>query len=380
MLYNRDPFPLPVTYDEWVKRARVNLPIASFDYVAGGAGLEETMRSNRKAFLDWHIRPRMLRDITNRDLSVSLFGHTYPAPFLLAPLGIQGVIHPDAELGTARAASKMRIPFTLSTVSSRSIEQVAETMGSSPRWFQLFWPNDLDIMKSLVHRAENAGYSAIVLTVDTRAGFGWRPRSIRNNFYPFLQGEGMANFLSDPVFRVKLKQPPEQNMYAAISLFLQIIWNPGLTWEQIPILRNLTKLPVLIKGILHPEDARLAMGLGMDGIVVSNHGGRQLDGEIATLDALPKIIDAVEGRIPVLFDGGIREGVDVLKTIALGATAVLLGRPYIYGLAVAGERGVTQVIRNMMGDIDISLANAGEKSIAEINRSLLVPADVECEY
>ncbi|MFC5471242.1 alpha-hydroxy-acid oxidizing protein [Cohnella suwonensis] len=366
----------PVTFEDWENRARTILPVSSFDYITGGAGSEETMRANRTVFLRWHIQPRVLSDVSKRDLTVTLFGRTFPAPFLLAPLGIQGVTHPEAELGSARAASRLGIPFILSTVASRTIEQVAYVMGGAPRWFQLFWPTDNDVMVSLVRRAEKAGYSAIVLTVDTAAGFGWRPRSIRNHFYPFLFGEGMANFISDPVFRSKLKQPPEKDMYAAIMQFLKIIWNPALSWENLTFLRKLTKLPILLKGILNPNDAELALQLGMDGIVVSNHGGRQLDGEIAALEALPMICDCIQGRIPVLMDSGIRGGADVLKTIALGATAVLIGRPYIYGLAVAGEKGVHQVIRNLIADIDISLANTGRKSIAEIDRSLLVQAQI----
>lgn len=364
----------PVTYEDWKNRAREILEDAPFDYISGGAGSEETIRSNRTSFLHWHIQPEVLSDVSKRDLTVNLFDQIFPVPFLLAPAGIQGVMHTQADLGSARAASTWGIPFILSTVSSRTIEHVAFEMGSAPRWFQLFWPKDPDVMMSLVHRAERAGYSAIVLTLDAPAGFGWRPRSIRNNFNPFISGEGMANFISDPVFRSKLKQPPEKDMSAAISLFLQMIWNSSLTWKDLPFLREQTRLPILLKGILKPRDAELAVQLGMDGIVVSNHGGRQLDGEISALEALPMICDVIQGRIPVLMDSGIRGGADVLKAIALGARAVLLGRPYLYGLAVAGEKGVNQVLRNLIYDIDVSLAITGRKSISEIDRSLLVPA------
>jgi isopentenyl diphosphate isomerase/L-lactate dehydrogenase-like FMN-dependent dehydrogenase len=362
--------PLPVGYEEWEYRARQILPDGPFGYIAGGAGSEDTMRANREAFRQWRIQPRMLEDVAERDLTITLFGQTFPSPFLLAPMGLQEIAHPDAELASASAAAQFGVPFILSSPASRSIEEVAAVMGDSPRWFQLYWPNDLDVMISFVQRAERAGYSAIVLTVDLPLR-GWRERDIRNQYFPAAAGVGTANYMTDPAFRAKLTKPPEEDMEEAIAFFRAIYFNPALTWDDLPILRQYTNLPILLKGILDPKDAELALQYGVDGIIVSNHGGRQLDGEISALEALPKIVDVVQGRIPVLMDSGIRGGADVIKAIALGASAVLLGRPYYFGLAVAGEQGVKQVISNLIIDIDLSMANAGTKSIAEINRSLL---------
>ncbi|MBD0384083.1 alpha-hydroxy-acid oxidizing protein [Paenibacillus sedimenti] len=365
--------PLPVSYYEWEYRARQALPNGPFGYIAGGAGSEDTMRANSDAFLRWRIQPRLLNDVSKRDLTVTLFGQTFPVPFLLAPIGLQEIAHPDAESGSARAAAELGVPFILSTPASRSIEKVAEVMGNAPRWFQLYWGKDFDVVASMVQRAEKSGYTAIVVTIDLPVR-GWRERDIRNHYYPARAGVGTANFMTDPVFRSKLKQPPEKDMDAAIALFLSIYFNPALTWNDLPLLRQYTKLPILLKGLFAPQDAEMALQYGMDGLIVSNHGGRQLDGELAALDALPKISEVVQGRIPVLMDSGIRGGDDVIKALALGASAVLLGRPYIYGLAVAGEQGVKQVLSNLITDIDLSLANTGRKSISEINRSLLVKA------
>lgn len=361
---------LPASYEEWEYQAQQILPRGPFDYIAGGTGSEDTMRANQAAFLHWRILPHLPRDVSQRDLTVTLLGHTFPAPFFLAPIGLQGIAHPDGEVGTARAASSLQIPFILSTVSSRSIEQVATVMKNSPRWFQLYWPTDVDVMVSFIRRAEKAGYTAIVVTIDYPA-HPWKERNIRNQYDPFTVGQGMANFTSDPVFRSLLKQPPEQDMKAAISLFGRLFPNPHLTWNDLPFLRKLTNLPIILKGILNPKDAELALQYGIDGIIVSNHGGRQVDGEIAALKALPIIYDVVKGQIPVLMDSGIRRGSDVIKGLALGATVVLLGRPFIYGLAVAGEKGVIQVMKNLISDIDVTMANIGLTSINDINLSVL---------
>ncbi|MBT2575274.1 alpha-hydroxy-acid oxidizing protein [Bacillus sp. ISL-51] len=361
---------LPVSHDEWEYRARQILPDGPFGYISGGAGTEDTMRSNREAFFEWNIRPRKLRDVSTRDLTVSLFDQTFPAPFLLAPIGVQEIAHPDADLGSAKAAAESGIPFILSTHSSYSIEDVAAVLGDTPRWFQLYWPKDRDIMVSFVQRAEKAGYSAIVVTLDLPEQ-GWRERDIRNGYSPSKAGLGTANFMSDPVFRSKLRQSPEIDMQAAIAFFLDIFNEPTLTWNDLAYLRKHTNLPILLKGILDPRDAELALQYGANGIIVSNHGGRQLNGEIASLKALPKISEAVQGRMPILLDSGIRGGSDIIKALALGASAVFLGRTYIYGLAVAGAAGVKQVISNFIKDIDISMTNAGVKSIADIDRSLL---------
>jgi lactate 2-monooxygenase len=361
---------LPVSFDEWEFRAREVLAKGPFDYIAGGAGAEDTIRRNREAFRSWRLQPLMLRNVSKRDTRVTLFGQTYPAPILLAPLSIQGIAHPQGELASARAAAALGVPFTISTVSSRSLEEVAAVMGKAPRWFQLFWPNDPDVTASLLRRAETAGYSAVVVTLDLPV-YGWRERDIRNAYNPFLAGEGIANFVTDPVFRSKLKKPPEEDWKAAISLFGSMFFHPSLTWGDLPFLRRHTKLPILLKGILHPRDAELALQNGVDGIIVSNHGGRQVDGEVAAVDVLPDIIDIVRGRIPVLMDSGVRGGADVIKAIALGASAILIGRPYIYGLAVAGEAGVRRVIENLLTDLNLTMANCGIRSLGELNRSFL---------
>lgn len=361
---------LPVSYEEWEYNAQQILLAGPFGYIAGGAGSEETMRTNREAFLSWGIQPHLPRNVSQRDLTVTLLRHTFPTPFFLAPIAMQRVANSTGELGTARAAARLKIPFILSTVSSYSMEDVAAVMENSPHWFQLYWPTDFNIMLSFIRRAEKAGYTAIVVTIDYTA-HSRKERNIRNNYYPFNIGEGMSNYTSDPVFCSMLKQPPEQDMKAAISLFNKLFPNPYLTWDYISFLRKHTKLPIMVKGILNPMDAQLALQYDVDGIIVSNHGGRQVDGEIAALDALPTICDVVRGRIPVLMDSGIRSGSDVIKALALGADVVLLGRPYIYGLAVGGEKGVMQVMKNLISDIDSTMANIGCTSISEIDCSLL---------
>lgn len=362
--------PLPVSYEEWEYKAQQILPAGPFGYIAGGAGAEDTMRSNRKAFLDWRIQIQTLRDVSERSLTVTLFGNTFPAPFFLAPIGLQGVAHPDGELGTAWAASDLEIPFIFSTVASYPMESTADVMGISPHWFQLYWPQSRDVTISFIQRAEKAGCTAIVLTVDYPV-HSWKERNIRNNYSPFTIGEGMGNYISDPVFCAMLKQSPEEDMKAAISLFGRLFPNPYVTWNDLSFLRKHTKLPILLKGILNPKDAGVALQHGIDGIIVSNHGGRQVDGEIAALKALPMICDVVKGRIPVLMDSGIRGGADVIKALALGADAVLLGRPYIYGLIVAGANGVKQVMTNLISDISMTMAEIGVTSISEIDHSIL---------
>ena len=362
--------PLPCAYEDWEDRARAALADEPWWYVAGGAGGGDTMRSNRAAFLRWEIRPRVARDISERDLSVTLFGQTLPAPFLLAPIGVQGIIHAEGELATARAAAATGIPFILSNVSSFTIEQVAAAAGAGPRWFQLYPGKNRDVMRSALARAEASGYSAVVVTLDTPM-LGWRERDLKTGYLPFLQGQGVANYLSDPVFRSLLSKTPEEDPRSAIMLMLSQFTNPKLTWDDVDWLRGATKLPLLLKGILDADDAAIAIDHGVDGIIVSNHGGRQVDGAIASLDALPEVNESVDGRVPVLLDSGVRRGPDVLKAIALGATAVLVGRPFVYALASEGEAGVRHLIRTLIADIDLTLALSGRNSIEEVTRSLL---------
>ena len=265
----------------------------------------------------------------------------------------------------------MNVPVITSSASSRSMEEIAEAMGNKPRWFQLYWSKDDDVTASMLKRAEQAGYSAIVVTLDTTM-LSWREADLENAYLPFLQGVGIANYITDPAFRSKLKKMPEEDMSEAIQYFLRIFSNASLTWKDLAFIRKNTKLPILLKGILHPKDAELAIEHGIDGIIVSNHGGRQVGGAISALDALVNISETTKDRILLLMDSGIRRGSDIIKALALGAKAVLLGRPYVYGLAVAGEKGVKQVIRNLLADFDLTMALSGIKSVSEIERSFLI--------
>jgi isopentenyl diphosphate isomerase/L-lactate dehydrogenase-like FMN-dependent dehydrogenase len=360
----------PVAPEELEERARAVLPERAYVYVAGGAGAEDTVRANRDAFRRWRIVPRFLRDVSRRDLGVELLGRRLPAPVLLAPVGVQAMLHPEAELAVARAARSLGVPQVLSTVSSTPLEKVAEALGDSPRWFQLYWPKDPALAASLVGRAERAGYSELVVTLDTYL-YGWRERDLQLAWLPFAHGQGLANYLSDPAFRAALPVPPEQDPAAAVRHFLAVVSNPALTWGDLAWLRRQTRLPILLKGILHPDDARRAVEHGLDGVIVSNHGGRQVDGAVASLAALPAVVEAVAGRTAVLFDGGIRRGADVFKALALGARAVLLGRPYCWGLAVGGEQGVREVLRNLLADVELTLGLAGCASCADVSRDSL---------
>jgi lactate 2-monooxygenase len=361
---------IPVSYEKLEQKAKEHLDHNPFNYVAASAGAEITAKNNNKAFEKWQIVPRMLCDTSKRDLSIELFGKSLPYPILCAPVGIQSIVHPEGELASARAAASMDVPFISSTASTYSLEKIAGEMGNSEKWYQLYWSNDREIAKSMVQRAEASGYSAIVITVDTPM-MAWREKDIENKYLPFLQGEGIGNYLEDPVFCSRLERSPKEDMTSAIMLWAKIFGNPTLTWKDLEYIRFQTNLPILLKGILHPDDAKLALLHGADGIIVSNHGGRQVDGAISTIDVLPGICDVIQDEIPVLMDSGIRRGSDMIKAIALGAKAVLVGRPYIYGLALAGEDGVKQVLRNLIADFDLTLALCGKSSVREINRDLL---------
>lgn len=334
-------------------------------------GMPDTMRANLEAFRSWRIVPRMLRNVAERDLRVELFGRRYPAPVLLAPIGVQSIVHPDGEPGVARAAASLGVPMIFSTASTAPLEQLAQVMGPAPRWFQLYWSKDPDFNASVIQRAEQAGCDAIVVTLDTFL-LAWRPLDIQNAYLPFLLGEGIGNYISDPTFRASLPRPPEEDPQSAIMRFVQIFTNPALTWDDLATLRDQTRLPILLKGILHPDDARRALDAGMDGVIVSNHGGRQVEGAIASLDALPAVVEAVQGRAPVLLDSGVRRASDAIKAIALGARAVLLGRPYMWGLALGGEAGVREVLLNFLADLDLTLALCGYASFADLDAAALV--------
>jgi lactate 2-monooxygenase len=355
------------------QKAKETLSPLAYDYVAGGAGGEDTMRANCEAFYRWRILPRMFRDVTQRDLGAELLGTRLPSPVILAPVGVQGIIHNEAEVATARAAASLGLPFVLSTMSSISIEDVAKSAGTAPRWFQLYWGKNPELTASMLQRAERAGYKALVVTLDTSM-LGWRERDLQHAYLPFLLGQGLANYFSDPVFRALLPEPPERNPIPAIQLWGSLFSNPALTWSDISFLRKHTRLPIVLKGILHPADAARALEAGVDAIIVSNHGGRQVDGAVGALDALPAVVKEINGRIPVLFDSGVRRGADVFKAVALGAKAVLLGRPYIWGLAVAGEQGVRDVVLNLLADLDLTLALSGHTSCRMLDASALAPA------
>ncbi|MBP1155729.1 MULTISPECIES: alpha-hydroxy-acid oxidizing protein [unclassified Paenibacillus] len=358
---------LPVSFEDWVQKAKDILADGPFDYIVGGAGAEETLAANVKAFSRWAIVPRMMRDVSKRSVQITLFDEQLRAPVLLAPVGMQAIAHPDGELATAKAAAAAGVPLIVSTVSSYSLEQIAQSMGEAPRWFQLYWSNDREVSASMVNRAEAAGYSAIVLTVDTIMQ-GWKRRDLRNGYSPLREGKGLANYIQDPVFCSRLSEvTPEK----AVEEIFRSIYHPALNWADIAFLRKHTRLPILLKGILHPEDAKLALEHGVDGIIVSNHGGRQLDGAISALDALPRIAEVVTGRIPVLLDSGVRTGSDVVKAIALGANAVLIGRPFMLGLAVAGEQGVASVLDTVLGELDVSMALSGSNTIADLDQRIL---------
>ena len=363
----------PLAYRALERRARKLLSAGAYDYVAGAAGSEDTARANLEAFRRWRIVPRMLRDVGTRDLSTSVLGTDLSAPLMLAPIGVQSIVHRDAELATARAAASLGVPAILSNAASTPMEDFAAAMGDVPAWFQLYWPNDEELAASFVRRAEAAGYRALVVTLDTSM-LAWRPRDLQGAYLPFLRGEGIANYLSDPVFRAGLDRPPEEDMQAAVGRWAMVFSNPTLTWERLAFLREHTSLPIVLKGILHPDDARAAVEHGVDALIVSNHGGRQVDGAIATLDALPAVLDAVPDDHPVLFDSGIRCGADAFKALALGARAVLLGRAYVWGLAVGGEGGVRDVLRNFLAELDLTFALAGHASVGEVTPDALVRA------
>jgi isopentenyl diphosphate isomerase/L-lactate dehydrogenase-like FMN-dependent dehydrogenase len=356
----------PVGATAWEELARDTLDPGPFGYIAGGAGNESTMRANLEAFERRRLRPRLLSGNAARDVSVEVLGTPSPVPFFLAPIGVLSIANPDGEVAAARAAASMRVPFVLSSAASHSIEEIAEAMGTAPRWFQLYWVSDRDICASFVQRAEEAGYGAIVVTLDTLT-LGWRPRDLRNAYLPFLSGQGCAQFFTDPVFRAKLDVPPEEDQLTAAAMMLSTFPNLALTWDDLRWLREQTTLPLLVKGVLTAEDARRAVDAGVDGIAVSNHGGRQVDGSVASLDALDEVRAAVD--VPLLVDGGIRCGADVIKALCLGANAVLLGRPYAYGLAVGGEEGVLAVLEQFAAETDLTLALLGAHDVAELDES-----------
>jgi isopentenyl diphosphate isomerase/L-lactate dehydrogenase-like FMN-dependent dehydrogenase len=372
MLANEQPT-MPVSWAELERAAEETLESRAVAYIYGGAGSEDTMRANLAAFRRWRLLPRFMRPVGDRSLRTEVLETEMPAPVMLAPIGVQTLVHPDGELASAGAAGSLGVPIVVSTASAMSLEAIAEANGDSPRWYQLYWPGDDELTASLIRRAEDAGYGALVVTVDNYVP-GWKPRDLQRAYLPFLEGIGIAQFTSDPVFRAALEKTPEDDIGAAVGHYVGVFVNPNQTWDRLAWLREQTSLPILLKGILHPDDAREAVRRGIDGIIVSNHGGRQVDGAIAALDALAAIADAVGGDLAILFDSGIRSGADVVKALALGADAVLLGRPYLWGLALEGRAGVETVLRMLLAELDLTMVLTGNMSVGDLDRSALALA------
>ncbi|TDC53054.1 alpha-hydroxy-acid oxidizing protein [Actinomadura sp. KC345] len=365
---------LPTDLTKLEGLAERSLSAQAFGYVAGSAGTEATARANREAFDRWRIVPRMLRDVAHRDLSVDVLGTAMPSPVLLAPIGVQSIFHPDGELAVARAAEAEGVPMVLSTASSYTIEDVAESNGDGPRWYQLYWPKDRDLAASFMERAKAAGYTALVVTLDTFT-LAWRPRDLDQAYLPFLRGIGVANYFTDPVFQKAIGGPVTgANRDTAILHWVANFGNPSLTWDDLIFLRDHWDGPIALKGIQHPDDARQAVDAGMDAVIVSNHGGRQVDGAVASLDALATVVDAVRDQATVLFDSGIRTGSDIVKALALGAKAVLVARPYAYGLALAGQAGVQHVLRCLQAELELTMALAGAARPDDLTLETLVRA------
>ncbi len=392
---------VPVDYDQLQAAAEKIMTPEAYGYIAGGAGRESTMAANRAAFERWHIVPRMLRDVATRDTSVELFGRRYAHPFLLSPIGVLEMAHAQADIAVARAAAAHGVPMIFSNQASRSMEACAAAMdevaSGAPRWFQLYWSKSDALVESLVARAEACGCEALVVTLDTTL-LGWRSRDLDLAYLPFLLGKGIAQYTSDPVFLDSLGSVPDDaprppintatlknvlasarnfpggslralasgRALAAVRQFIATYSRPNLTWDDLAWLRQRTRLPIVLKGILDAHDAKLAVEHGADGVIVSNHGGRQVDGATASLTQLPEIAEAVGKRVPIILDSGVRGGADVFKALALGATAVGLGRPYCYGLALNGEAGVGEVLENLAADFELTMALAGCSEIARI--------------
>ena len=361
----------PMSAAELARRAEEAMSKEIWSYVAGGAGDENTQDENVRAFRRYGLMPRMLAGAAERDLSVELFGHRFPSPLMLAPVGVIALCAEDGhgDLATARASANLGVPMVASTLMEDPMEEVAAALGDTPGYFQLYPPNDRELCESFVRRAEASGWKAIVVTLDTLT-LGWRPRDLSIASFPQLRGLCLANYFTDPVFRSKLAAPPEDDVQAATGLWALIFGNASLSWDDLAWLRSLTKLPMLVKGICHPDDARRAIDSGIDGIYCSNHGGRQANGGLPAIDCLADVVDAVDGA-PVIFDSGVRTGADVVKALALGATAVGIGRPYAYGLAVGGQAGIEHVIKCILAETDLTMAIDGYPTVASLTRDAL---------
>ncbi|WP_327223442.1 lactate 2-monooxygenase [Streptomyces platensis] len=366
---------LPTDLTRLERLAEQRLGSGPVGYVAGSAGTGSTAAANRAALDRRRIVPRMLRDVQERDLSVEVCGRALPAPLALAPVGVLSIMHPDAESAAARAAAAQGVPYILSSASSTSMEEVAEAMGDGERWFQLYWAKDREVTRSFLHRAKAAGYTALFVTLDTPL-LAWRPRDLDQAYLPFLHGVGTANYFSDPAFRAGLAKPVDEDPDAAVRHFVGMFADPAKTWPDLAFLRENWEGPIVLKGILHPDDALRAADAGVDGVVVSNHGGRQVAGSVAAADALPRVVEAAAGRLTVLFDSGIRTGDDIFKALALGAKSVLVGRPYAYGLGLDGQAGVEHVLRCLLAEFDLTLALSGHSRPATLTAEDLIEESV----
>jgi lactate 2-monooxygenase len=395
---------VPIDAHKLEQAAERVLSPKAFAYLRGGAGRELTVNANESAFGRVQIIPRMLQNVSARNTSTFLFGRKLIAPLLLSPVGVLELVHRDSDLAVARAASRLKIPYIFSNQSSVPMEKCAAAIGETEHWFQLYWSKSEGLVGSLLRRAERCNCSAIVVTLDTTM-LGWRTRDLDLGYLPFLEGKGIAQYTSDPIFQKMLDESPADpqikrevswnslrgliqmvNHYPgngflkklrsgrpvkAVQKFIATYSNPATTWEDLALLRRHTKLPIVLKGILHPDDARKAIDFGLDGIFISNHGGRQVDGAVSTFQMLPAIAESVKGQVPILLDGGVRTGADIFKALALGASAVCIGRPYVYGLALAGENGVYEVVRNLLSDFELTMALAGCSDVSQISRSSL---------
>jgi lactate 2-monooxygenase len=395
---------IPIGFKSLERAARKAISEKAFAYIAGGAGQESTMRNNRDGFDKLEIVPCMLRDVSARDTSINLLGKKLPSPFFICPIGVLEMAHAEADIAVAKAAASLNVPMIFSNQASKPMEEVSTVMDDSMRMFQLYWSKSNALVESFVQRAERCGCSAIVVTLDTTM-LGWRTRDLDLAYLPFLEGKGIAQYTSDPVFQKLMDEPnpgaPVKRSITwsaimglmemtksypgggflkklksgrplkAVQKFISIYSNPAITWDDLKFLRTTTKLPIILKGILHPDDVRKAIDHGADGVYVSNHGGRQVDGAISTMEALPKIAETVNNQIPILMDSGIRGGADAFKALALGATAVGIGRPYVYALALDGQRGVAELLKNFMADFELTMGLSGCRSIKEVNRECL---------
>lgn len=358
----------PVDFATLEQRAHEALGPMLTNYVAGGCGDEHTQDTNASAFHHWGMVPRMMVDCSTRDLSIDLFGMKLPSPLFMAPIGLNGEATQDrhGDMAAAMASAMTGVPFCVSTLSNDPMEDVFKACGDTPAFFQLYTPRNRELAESLIKRAEASGAKAIVVTLDTWLT-GWRPRDLNASNFPQLRGKVMQNYFSDPVFRSMLDKPPEEDPRAAIMLFAAI-FGQVLTWDDMAWFKSVTDLPIVLKGICHPDDARRAVDSGADAVYCSNHGGRQANGGIATIDLLEDVVKA-SGDVPVLFDSGVRSGTDAVKALALGATAVGVGRPYTYGLAIGGAAGAAWVLRCMLAEADLLMAVNGYPALADVREA-----------